>query len=115
MVNPIDAAPATVRDLRRHSEIKFWSRSKCAAWPALKPGLSRSRMATMQRNILIIIGRPDPAPDRCLRALAEAYARGARASHADLMSADHLLLCYPLWLGDVPALFKGFLEQVLRI
>jgi len=28
--------------------------------------------------------------------------------------ADHLILLYPLWLGDVPALLKGFLEQVLR-
>lgn len=28
--------------------------------------------------------------------------------------AEHLVLFYPLWLGDVPALLKGFLEQVLR-
>ncbi len=28
--------------------------------------------------------------------------------------ADHLLLCYPLWLGTMPALLKGFLEQALR-
>ena len=28
--------------------------------------------------------------------------------------ADHLVFLYPLWLGDVPALFKGFLEQVAR-
>jgi putative NADPH-quinone reductase len=28
--------------------------------------------------------------------------------------ADHLVLLYPLWLGDVPALFKAFLEQVAR-
>ncbi len=28
--------------------------------------------------------------------------------------ADHLVFVYPLWLGDVPALFKGFLEQVAR-
>jgi putative NADPH-quinone reductase len=28
--------------------------------------------------------------------------------------ADHLLLVFPLWLGDMPALFKGFLEQVAR-
>jgi putative NADPH-quinone reductase len=31
-----------------------------------------------------------------------------------LRRADHILLLYPLWLGDVPALFKGFLEQVAR-
>lgn len=28
--------------------------------------------------------------------------------------AAHIVLVYPLWLGDMPALLKGFLEQVLR-
>lgn len=28
--------------------------------------------------------------------------------------ANHLVLFYPLWLGTMPALLKGFLEQVLR-
>jgi putative NADPH-quinone reductase len=28
--------------------------------------------------------------------------------------AEHVVLLYPLWLGDVPALLKGFLEQVAR-
>lgn len=28
--------------------------------------------------------------------------------------AEHLVFVYPLWLGDVPALLKGFLEQVVR-
>lgn len=28
--------------------------------------------------------------------------------------ADHLLVVYPLWLGTMPALLKGFLEQVFR-
>lgn len=28
--------------------------------------------------------------------------------------AEHLVFLYPLWLGDLPALFKGFLEQVAR-
>lgn len=28
--------------------------------------------------------------------------------------ADHLVILYPMWLGDVPALLKGFLEQVFR-
>lgn len=28
--------------------------------------------------------------------------------------ARHIVLLYPLWLGDVPALVKGFLEQVVR-
>lgn len=28
--------------------------------------------------------------------------------------ADHLVIIYPLWLGGMPALLKGFLEQLLR-
>ncbi|WP_404712565.1 NAD(P)H-dependent oxidoreductase [Sphingomonas sp. MMS24-J13] len=28
--------------------------------------------------------------------------------------ASHLVIFYPLWLGDMPALLKGFLEQVMR-
>lgn len=32
----------------------------------------------------------------------------------DIAWANHLVLFFPLWLGDMPALFKGFLEQVAR-
>jgi putative NADPH-quinone reductase len=32
----------------------------------------------------------------------------------DIAWADHLVLVFPLWLGDMPALVKGFLEQVAR-
>ena len=28
--------------------------------------------------------------------------------------ADHIVILYPLWLGSMPALLKGFFEQVLR-
>ncbi|WP_157220160.1 NAD(P)H-dependent oxidoreductase [Flavisphingomonas formosensis] len=28
--------------------------------------------------------------------------------------AEHLVILYPLWLGDVPALLKAFFEQVMR-
>jgi putative NADPH-quinone reductase len=28
--------------------------------------------------------------------------------------ADHLLIVFPLWLGDMPALVKGFFEQLMR-
>lgn len=33
---------------------------------------------------------------------------------AALLWAEHLVFLYPLWLGDMPAHLKGFLEQVLR-
>ena len=32
----------------------------------------------------------------------------------DIAWADHLVILFPLWLGDMPALLKAFLEQVAR-
>jgi putative NADPH-quinone reductase len=32
----------------------------------------------------------------------------------DLLWAEHVVFFFPLWLGTLPALLKGFLEQVLR-
>jgi putative NADPH-quinone reductase len=32
----------------------------------------------------------------------------------DIIWAQHLVIFFPLWLGDMPALLKGFLEQVAR-
>ena len=36
------------------------------------------------------------------------------AAQADILWAEHIVLLYPLWLGDVPALLKAFFEQVMR-
>jgi putative NADPH-quinone reductase len=35
-------------------------------------------------------------------------------SQEKILAADHLVFVYPLWLGDVPAVLKAWLEQVLR-
>lgn len=35
-------------------------------------------------------------------------------AQASIAWADHIVFFYPLWLGDVPALLKAFLEQVMR-
>jgi putative NADPH-quinone reductase len=37
-----------------------------------------------------------------------------REPQAAIGWAQHLVLFFPLWLGDMPALLKGFLEQVAR-
>jgi putative NADPH-quinone reductase len=37
-----------------------------------------------------------------------------RAVQARFNDAQHIVLLYPLWLGGMPALLKGLLEQVLR-
>lgn len=103
----------------------------------------------MVKHITLIQGHPDTAPDRFCRALADTYARSARAaghtveiidvarldfpllrSKADyemagapaslhpaqeaIQRANHIVVVFPLWLGDLPALLKGFLEQILR-
>lgn len=49
----------------------------------------------------------------------QAWERGAlppglQQSQTDIHWAEHLVLFFPLWLGDMPALLKGFLEQVAR-
>jgi len=37
-----------------------------------------------------------------------------RPASAALLAADHVVFIFPLWLGTMPALLKGFLEQVMR-
>jgi putative NADPH-quinone reductase len=37
-----------------------------------------------------------------------------RAAQEAIAWAEHVVLFFPLWLGDMPALLKGFLEQALR-
>jgi len=35
-------------------------------------------------------------------------------AQAAIIWAEHLLVVFPLWLGDMPAMLKAFFEQVLR-
>ncbi len=37
-----------------------------------------------------------------------------KSAQSDIFCADHLVLFFPLWLGGMPALLKGFLEQIAR-
>ena len=39
---------------------------------------------------------------------------GLKTAQADIAWCQHLVLAFPLWLGDMPAVLKGFLEQVAR-
>lgn len=39
---------------------------------------------------------------------------GLAAARDAVLAADHVLVVFPLWLGTMPALLKGFLEQVMR-
>lgn len=44
----------------------------------------------------------------------EAAPASLRPAQALIGEADHYVFIYPLWLGDMPALLKAFLEQVYR-
>ena len=37
-----------------------------------------------------------------------------RLAYQSLASCDHLVLIFPLWCGDMPALLKGFIERILQ-
>jgi putative NADPH-quinone reductase len=40
--------------------------------------------------------------------------RALKPAQEAIAWAEHLALFFPIWLGDMPALLKGFLEQVAR-
>jgi len=37
-----------------------------------------------------------------------------QAAYAALAGCDHLVIIFPLWCGDMPALLKGFIERILQ-
>ena len=37
-----------------------------------------------------------------------------RAAYEALAACDHLVLIFPLWCGDMPAILKGFIERILQ-
>jgi NAD(P)H dehydrogenase (quinone) len=37
-----------------------------------------------------------------------------QSAHDAILAADHLVIIFPLWLGTLPAILKGFLERVLQ-
>jgi putative NADPH-quinone reductase len=41
-------------------------------------------------------------------------AAALKNAQRDIAWANHLLLVYPLWLGEMPAVVKAFFEQILR-
>jgi NAD(P)H dehydrogenase (quinone) len=37
-----------------------------------------------------------------------------RTAYETLAASDHLVLIFPLWCGDMPAMLKGFIERILQ-
>lgn len=44
----------------------------------------------------------------------EPVPQSLRPAQEAIVGAEHIVLIFPLWLGTMPALVKGFLEQVMR-
>ena len=51
------------------------------------------------RGAYVAVQPREPDLERAYRAIA---------------AADHLVIIFPLWLGDMPAILKGFLERILQ-
>lgn len=61
------------------------------------------------------LGRLDVPLLRSQRAWEqEPVPEGLRQAQQDIAWAQHIVFFFPLWLGDMPALLKAFLEQVAR-
>lgn len=69
-------------------------------------GHSLRRLDVAELGLPPLASRADWQQDKLPPAVAEAQEA--------IDWASHVVLVYPLWLGDVPAALKAFLEQVLR-
>ncbi|MGX8012419.1 NAD(P)H-dependent oxidoreductase [Mesorhizobium sp. ORM8.1] len=74
----------------------------------------------MSRRILIVVGHPDPSPDRLCRALASAYADAAESVGHVVRKIDLASLNFPILRttqefehGTIPASLKEATEAVL--
>lgn len=73
---------------------------------ASKGGHSPTRIDVARLDFDLIRSEEDfvhGTPPACIQSAQEA-----------IKASDHLVLIYPLWLGTMPAILKGFLEQVFR-
>jgi len=73
---------------------------------ALAAGHEIRRIAVASLAFDLLTSRAEWEEGPLPRAIAEAQ--------DDIVWAEHLVIFYPLWLGDLPALLKGFFEQVMR-
>ncbi|BCM20828.1 NAD(P)H-dependent oxidoreductase [Mesorhizobium sp. J8] len=74
----------------------------------------------MSRRILVLVGHPDPSPERLCRALASAYAEAAEMAGHEVRKIDLALLEFPLLRtmqefehGSIPDSLRGAAEAVL--
>ena len=95
--------------------LAFGTTTRAEAWrlvaDLLAARLDTGQALTQAAEIYKLRGKPLTAS--ILMELRAAIPRGAFIETAARL-ADHLVLLFPLWMGDMPALTKGFIEQVAR-
>jgi len=74
----------------------------------------------MSRRILVLVGHPDPSPDRLCRALASAYAEAAERAGHTVRKIDLALLDFPMLRtmqefehGEIPDSLREATEAVV--
>jgi putative NADPH-quinone reductase len=75
---------------------------------------SSAASAGHEVRTLAVAGLDFPLVRNAAQWEAEPPPRAIAEAQDALRWAQHLVLVFPLWLGDMPALLKGFLEQTLR-
>lgn len=73
---------------------------------AREKGFAVRRIDVAQLNFGLLHSQADFESGAAPAAIAEVQ--------RDILWADHLVVIFPLWLGDMPALLKAFFEQTLR-
>lgn len=73
---------------------------------AISAGLQTRLIRLADKDVPILHSRSDWEGGDVAPAVADAQ--------ADIAWANHLVIIYPLWLGEPPALLKALLEQTLR-
>jgi putative NADPH-quinone reductase len=73
---------------------------------AREGGAELRRISVAELDFPLLRSRKEWEHEACPQALLEVQDA--------LRWSEHLVIFYPMWLGEMPALLKGFLEQVLR-
>jgi putative NADPH-quinone reductase len=73
---------------------------------ALEAGHEVRRIDVAQLHFPLLREREDWEHDAPVSSIATAQ--------SDIQWAQHVVIIYPMWLGALPALLKGFFEQLLR-
>jgi putative NADPH-quinone reductase len=82
---------------------------------ALGESYARGAAAAGHETQLFVTGKMtfDPILHECFDRV-QTLEPDLQRAHDALLAADHLVFIFPLWMGTLPAILKGFLERVFQ-